>query len=113
MDIPHIYRTVDLFLGLLMIITGIPLFGRELLRFRKQPLRTWGDKARYLLMGLWFVTSGPYHVSRAFDAPHQEASLTGELLWVALAGMGAGLTIYFVARRFRKSLPEQTVTAEK
>ena len=110
MDIPHIYRPFELFLGLMQVIVGFPLFGRELLRYRKRPLRTWADNWRDPMTGLWFVTSGPAHLSLAFDPPHQESSLTGTLQWVALAGLAIVLTLGFVSWHLRKSQPEQTGT---
>lgn len=82
---------------------------RETQHWKCQP-HTWADNWRYPMMGLWFVTSGPAHVSLAFDPPHHETHLTGDLQWVALAGLAIVLTLGFVSWRLRKSQLEQVTT---
>lgn len=110
MNIPHIYGLFDLFQGLLMIAASIPLLRGVLLRIRKQPFYGGADNGSYLGIGVWFATSGPFYLSRAFDPPHQESPLTDILFWIAVTGFGIILTLYLVARRLRKSQPEETMT---
>ena len=114
MDIPHIYQPLSLFMGLMMLLVGVLLLAAQLLRLRRQPFRTWAGDAGFFGRGLWFATSGPYWLSRAFDPAHQESSLTRHLFWVALAGFAIIFVLYLLARRLRKSQPEQaTMKLEK
>lgn len=108
MDIPHIYRPVDLFLGLLMLVAGVPLFGRELFRFRKRPFRTWVQNGQLSFISLFLVTNGLLYVSRAFDPPHRESSLTNSLQWGAIAEFAVMVALEFFARRLQRSQPEHT-----
>ncbi len=114
MDIPHIYQPISLFLGLMLILVGFPMLLNQLLRLRKQSFQIWADSGGFFGRGIWFMTSGPYYLSRAFDPPHQESSLTSNLFWLAVAGFVTILTLYLLARHLQKSQPEQmTAKVEK
>lgn len=103
-----IYQPVDLILGLLMIPLGMLCLVQDLRRILTRIFRNRYADWRSLTLGVWFVSSGPEHLSKAFNPRHHESDLTATLQTVALWFIAAILIANLVAwimRRHRK--PEQ------
>ena len=110
MHIPPIYQPIELVLGVGQISTALLLLGTELFRLRKLSLRAWVENSLFVGISIFLVTNGLLYLSRAFDPPHRASSLTNSFQWVGITGFVILVTLESLARRFRKSQPEQTPT---
>ena len=99
----HIYQPADFILGMLMLFFGPVGLCLDLSRVAKRKFKnTYGDW-RSLGLSVWFTTSGPARLSKAFDLPHQASHLTSLLDNVAITGLAcvllATITAYGIRSR--------------
>ncbi len=104
----HVYQPVDLVLGLLMSLLGLPGVGHDLYRIITKQFRNRYDDWRSLTLSVWFMSDGPAHLSKALDPRHQESHRTGILTTVAVcvfcALVAASSIAWIVCRRQRSQL---------
>lgn len=101
----QVHQPFDLFLGIAMLVLGIPGLGRDIYRALTHRLPGTYQEWRMLVLDIWFATSGPSHCSQAFDMPHHPSHRTAALdtfavLFLAIAGVIG--TVALIAERRRK-----------
>lgn len=72
----HVYQPVDLVLGLLAFLLGFVGIMLDLRRVFAGTFKNSYSDWRSLGLGIWFLSGGPAHFSRAFDLRHHESHTT-------------------------------------
>lgn len=110
----QVHQPFDLFLGVAMLVLGVPGLGRDISRaLTRRPPGTY-QEWRMLVLDIWFTTSGPSHCSRAFDVPHHQSHRTAVLeefavLFLVIAAVIG--TVALIAERRRKRAEQSKAEA--
>ena len=98
-----IHQPIDFFVGLPMLLLGVTGLAIDLWKIAKHRFRdTYGDW-RSLGLSVWFITSGPARLSRAFDFTHHNSSRTNVLEGVEAVVLGVIIVVtlaVWIARRY-------------
>ncbi len=101
----QVHQPFDLFLGVVMLVLGIPGLGRDISRALAHRFTNTYDEWRMLCLSIWFTTSGPSYCSQAFDLPHHPSHRTSVLEEFAVLFLAVAMvigTVALIAERRRK-----------
>lgn len=101
----QVHQPFDLFLGIAMLLLGVPGLGRDIYRALTHRFPGTYHEWRMLGLDIWFAMSGPSHCSKAFDLPHHPSHRTAVLEEFAVLFLVIAMvigTVALIAERRRK-----------